>query len=59
MVFSTIAAQQSAPTEVILANVNQFLDYMWMHSDENIIYRASDMILNIHSDASYLRAPKA
>jgi len=56
---SAIAAQQSAPTEEKLARVNQFLDYMWTHPDAKIRYRASDMILNLHSDASYLSAPKA
>jgi hypothetical protein len=59
MALSTIAAQQSAPTEETLARVNQFLDYMWTHPDAKITYRASDMILNVHSDASYLSAPKA
>jgi hypothetical protein len=56
---SAIAAQQSAPTEESLAHVNQFLDYMWTHPDAKIRYRASDMILSIHLDASYLSAPKA
>jgi hypothetical protein len=32
---------------------------MWTHPDAKICYRASDMILNIHSDASYLSAPCA
>jgi hypothetical protein len=32
---------------------------MWTHPDAIIWYRASDMILNVHSDASYLSAPKA
>ncbi len=52
-----MAAQQSAPTEETLAHVNQFLDYMWIHPDAEIRYRAS--VLNVHSDASYLSAPKA
>jgi hypothetical protein len=30
-----------------------------MHPDAKIRYEASDMILNVHSDASYLSAPKA
>ena len=59
MALSAIAAQQSAPTEETLAHVNQFLDYMWTHPDAKIRYRASDMILNVHTDASYLSAPKA
>jgi hypothetical protein len=32
---------------------------MWTHPDAIIRYHASDMILNVHSDASYLSAPKA
>ena len=32
---------------------------MSWHPDAIIRYYASDMILNIHSDASYLTAPKA
>ncbi len=31
---------------------------MWTHPDAIIQYCASDMILNVHSDASYLTAPK-
>jgi hypothetical protein len=30
-----------------------------MHTNAKIRYRASNMILNVHSDASYLSAPKA
>jgi hypothetical protein len=59
MALSAIAAQQSALTEETLARVNQFLNYMWTHPDAKIRYRASDMILNVHSDASYLSAPKS
>jgi len=59
MALSAITAQQCAPTEETLDHVYQFLDYMWTHPDAKIRYRASDMILNVHSDASYLSAPKA
>ena len=59
MALSEISSQQSAPTENTMKWVNQFLDYMWTHPDAIIRYRASDMILNVHSDASYLSAPKA
>jgi hypothetical protein len=31
---------------------------MWTHPDAIIQYHASDMILNNHSDTSYLSAPK-
>ena len=59
MALSDLSSQQSAPTENTMKRVNQFLDYMWTHPDAIIRYRASDMILNIHSDASYLSTPKA
>ncbi len=32
---------------------------MWTHPDAKICYHASNMILNVHSDASYLSAPHA
>ncbi len=38
--------------------VNQFLDCIWTHPDVVIQYRASEMILGVHSDASCLSAPK-
>jgi hypothetical protein len=59
MALSDIATQQAAPTENTMKCVNQFLDYMWMHPDAIIRYHASDIILNVHSDASYLSAHKA
>jgi hypothetical protein len=59
MALSDTALQQVAPTENTMEPVNQFLDFMWTHPDGIIWYRASDMILNIHSDALYLSAPKA
>jgi hypothetical protein len=59
MALSEISSQQAAPTEHTMKRVNQFLDYMWTHSEAVIQYRASDMILNVHSDVSYLSTPKA
>jgi hypothetical protein len=59
MALSAITAQQSAPTEETLRVCTISFDYIWMHPDEKIRYRASNMILNVHSDASNLSAPKA
>ncbi len=59
MALSNIATQQLAPTVNTKKRVDQFLDYMWTHHDTKIRYRASDMILNVHSKASYLSAPRA
>jgi hypothetical protein len=59
LALSEIASQQAAPTENTMKRVNHFLDYMWTHPDAIIWYCASDMILNYHSDASYLSTPKS
>jgi hypothetical protein len=59
MALSEISSQQVAQTENKMKRINQFLDYMWTHPDAVIQYRASDMIVNVHSDASYLSTPKA
>jgi hypothetical protein len=56
---SAIASEQGAPRESTLQKVYQFLDYAATHPDAVVTYRASDMILAIHSDASYLSKPKA
>ena len=56
---SEIAAQQSKPTEKTMQRVKQFLDYMHTNPNATIRYYASDMILNVHSDASYLSASNA
>ncbi len=59
MALSAIARQQALPTEDTCNNVNQFFDYMATHPDAKIQYRASNMVLNVHSDALYLSAPNA
>jgi hypothetical protein len=37
----------------------QLLDYLAMQEDAVLSYHASDMVLAVHSDASYLSKPKA
>ena len=37
----------------------QFLDYVASHPDAILTYSESNMVLNVHSDASYLSKPKA
>ena len=59
MSLSTIASQQSDPTELTTKHTKHFLDYMATHPNAKIRYCKSDMILNIHSDASYLTEPGA
>jgi hypothetical protein len=54
----TIAAAQAHVTEHT-AGIVQLLNYAAMHPDAVIWYHAADMILHIHSDASYLSEPQA
>jgi hypothetical protein len=49
-----IATEQTKVNEKTQAATNQLLDYLATHPDATIRYHASDMILHIHSDASYL-----
>ena len=56
---SAIAAQQSQPTEQTMKKTLIFLDYVTTHPDAILTFNASNMILNIHSDVSYLTEPKA
>jgi len=55
----SIATQQATPTENTLKKIKQLLDYAATHPDAAVTYRASDMILAAHSDASYLSETKA
>jgi hypothetical protein len=54
MPLNDIAMEQTKATEKTQAATNQLLDYLATHPDAAIRYHASDMILHIHSDASYL-----
>jgi hypothetical protein len=54
MPLNDIATEQTKATEKTQAATNQMLDYLATHPDATIRYHASDMILHIHSDASYL-----
>jgi hypothetical protein len=54
MPLNDIATEQTKATEKTQSATNQLLDYLGTHPDATIQYHASDMILHIHSDASYL-----
>jgi hypothetical protein len=54
MALSSIAVEQAKATEKTMAQCTQLLDYLSGHADTKVQFHASDMILNIHSDASYL-----
>jgi hypothetical protein len=56
---SALAAQQSKPTVKTMNRSQHFLDYAATQEPAVITYRASDMVLAIHSDASYLNEDNA
>jgi hypothetical protein len=59
MPLNDIATEQTKATGKTHAATNQLLDYLATHPDATIRYHASDMILHIHSDASYLSVSNA
>jgi hypothetical protein len=59
MSLNDIATEQTKATEKRQAATNQMLDYLATHPDAKIRYHASDMVLHIHSDASYLSVSNA
>jgi hypothetical protein len=54
-----IATEQTTATEKTQTATSQLLDYLATHPDATISFYASDMILHIHSDASYFSVSKA
>jgi hypothetical protein len=59
MPLNDIATEQTKATEKLQATTNQLLDYLATQPDATIRYHASNMILHIHSDASYLSVSNA
>jgi hypothetical protein len=54
MPINVLASEQSTATNVTADKVIKLLKYCNTHPETKIRYHASDMILHIHSDASYL-----
>jgi hypothetical protein len=59
MPINVLASQQSNATEVTADKVIKLLNYCNTHPETKIRYHASDMILHIHSDTSYLSENEA
>jgi hypothetical protein len=59
MPLNDIATEQTKAAEKTKAAMNQLLDYFATHPDATIRYHASDMVLHVHSDASYLSVSNA
>ena len=56
---SSLAAAQATPTKNTLALIKWILDYAATNPNAILTYSKSDMILAVHSDASYLSKPNA
>ena len=54
-----LSSAQSKATEQTKKDLDWLLNYAATHPDAGITYTASNMILRIHSDASYLSVPQA
>jgi Reverse transcriptase (RNA-dependent DNA polymerase) len=56
---STLASQQTRGTQQTKQDATKFLNYCATNPNATIRYHASDMILKVHSDASYNSEPQA
>jgi hypothetical protein len=59
MPINVLASEQSKATSVTAEKVIKLLNYCNTHPETKIRYHASDMILHIHSDASYISEKEA
>jgi len=59
MALCSTAVEQTKATEKTLGRCLQLLDYLASNSEVKVRYHVSDMIMNIHLDASYLLETKA
>ena len=56
---NNLATQTHSGTQKTMKTVKHFLNYCARNPDSATLYRASNMILNVNSNAAYLAAPKA
>jgi hypothetical protein len=54
---SALALEQAEATETMIEKLTQLLNYCAMNPNATFQYVVSDMVLHIHSDASYLLEP--
>ncbi len=59
MGLSLIAVEQTKATEQTMGQCIDLLNYLVSNQDAKVHFHASDMVMNIHSDASYLSETKA
>ncbi len=56
---SSLASAQASPTKDTMQQTHHLLDYVATHPDAILSYAKGDMILDIHSNTSYLSELKA
>ena len=54
MALSMITSKQTKGTERTMENALQVLDYLATHPDATVRFHATNMVMNIHSNTSYL-----
>jgi hypothetical protein len=59
VVISTLASAQANGTASTTEAMHQLLDYCDTHSDAEVRFHSSDMVLQVSSNASYLSEPEA
>jgi hypothetical protein len=59
MLVNVLASEQTRATAATVDKIIKLLNYCTTHPEATLRYHAPDMILNIHSDASYLSEREA
>ena len=59
MALSSISIEQTIATKKTMGRCTQLLDYLATNATAKVRFHRSDMIMNVHSDASYLLESKA
>ena len=57
--FSQLSSEQSRATEQTVASLDYVLNYLHNYPNANLVFYASDMMLQVESDASYISEPQA
>ena len=50
---SAISSQQTAATEMTSTTIKQILEYITTYPDDGLVFRASGVLLSVHSDTSF------
>ena len=58
-ILNKMSKQLAKPTQVLMQKIDHFLAYMASNPDATLVFKASDMQLCVHSDASYLSEPES